>query len=184
MRKTQTKIEEYISNIVYERDVTNDKLLHQLFSWILGSFNRPLPRQFQREFDAGFFKPNKLKENVAQGQNCDEYFEFLDDLLGYALGLQAQGIRTSDDSRQMHNACSIFHKIIDIWLIDIKLEDEKRAKDAATRKAEQDEAEVPQVPVQVKDDKAWDYEDKDGPWHEKTTPEQNSVVNQKYLRFR
>ena len=53
MHVTQKKIENVITNMVnnHKHKVTTDELLQPLFSWILVSFDRPLPVKFESKFD-------------------------------------------------------------------------------------------------------------------------------------
>ena len=165
MYLTQKKIENAITNIVHKHDVTTDELLHPLFSWILGSFDRPLPAKFAREFDPGLFKKNHLKTNVAHGKGNYDHFEFLTHLLGYALALQAQ---TSDATKMRRDPASTFHEILDIWSEEL-MDEQHRAKDQRARaketvikkphKHEPDVPKVPKVPDSWEDDDAWDEED-------------------------
>jgi hypothetical protein len=175
MYKTQKKIEATILKLLNGGEVTTDELLQPVFSWILGSFNRPLPEKFKRRFDPELFKQNSLKENVAHGGGNYKHFEFLDDLLGYALGLQAQ---TSDASTTRQNPVFTLHEILDIWSEDVDEEERSakeqrakakqsakeqraKAKERVSKKPEQHKPEVPKVPT-VPDsweDAAWDEDD-------------------------
>jgi hypothetical protein len=164
MYLTQKKIETAIVNILNGRKVTTDELLQPVFSWILGSFDRPLPAKFARFFDPELFKQNRLKENVAHGVGNYKHFEFLDDLLGYALGLQAQ---TSDASKMRQNPVFTLHEILDIWSEEVEKEEQSakeqraKAKERVSKKPEQHKPEVPKVPT-VPDsweDAAWDEDD-------------------------
>ncbi len=175
MYLTQKKIEATILKLLNGGDVTTDELLQPVFSWILGSFNRPLPEKFKRRFDPDLFKQNSLKENVAHGGGNYKHFEFLDDLLGYALGLQA---RTTDVYKLRQNPVFTLHEILDIWSEDVDEEERSakeqrakakqsakeqraKAKERVSKKPEQHKPEVPKVPT-VPDsweDAAWDEDD-------------------------
>jgi hypothetical protein len=167
MHVTQTKIVNAITNIVNndKHKVTTDELLQPLFSWILRSFDRPLPAKFAREFDPGLFSKSPLKTDVAHGKGSGKHFEFLTHLLGYALALQAQ---TSDATKMRRDPASTFHEILDIWSEELENE-QRRAKDQRARaretvskkphKHEPEVPKVPKVPDSWEDDDAWDDED-------------------------
>jgi len=148
MYLTQKKIETAILNILNDHDVTTDELLHPVFSWILGSFDRPLPAKFARNFDPELFKKNPLKTNVALGEGSDEHFDFLKDLLSYTRGLQA---RTSDAGKSREDPVCILYEILDIWSRDVEDEEKRskeqraRAKEPVSKKPEQHKPEVPEV---------------------------------------
>ena len=164
MYLTQKKIETAIFNILNGHAVTTDELLQPVFSWILGSFDRPLPAKFARKFDPGLFEQNPLKTNVACGEGSYDHFEFLRDLLSYALALQG---RTSDAGKTRQDPVFTLHEILDIW--SQELENEKqlakdqraKAKETVSKTHHKHEPEVPKVPT-VPDsweDAAWDDED-------------------------
>jgi hypothetical protein len=164
MYLTQKKIETAIVNILNGHEVTTDELLQPVFSWILGSFDRPLPAKFARKFDPELFKQNRLKVDVARGEGSDDHFEVLVQLLGCALALQA---RTSDSDITRQDPVCTLHEILDIWSQEV--EDERQsakdqraeAKKPVSKKPEQHKPEVRKVPT-VPDsweDAAWDDED-------------------------
>jgi hypothetical protein len=150
MYLTKKKIEEAILNILNNHAVTTDELLQPLFAWILGSFDRPLPVKFAREFDPDLFKKNPLKENVARGQDSYEHFVFLKDLLAYTLALQA---RTSDATKMRRDPAYTFHEILDIWSRELKNEQQcskeqrAKAKETVSKTSHKHEPEVPKVPT-------------------------------------
>ena len=165
MHATQTKIVNAITNILNKRDVTTDELLQPLFSWILGSFDRPLPAKFAREFDPGLFEKNPLKKDLSHGKGNYDHFEFLTHLLGYALALQA---RTSDATKIRRDPASTFHEILHIWSEELMDEQHRtkeqraRAKETVSKTPHKHEPEVPKVPKvpdSWEDDDAWDEED-------------------------
>jgi hypothetical protein len=164
MYLTQKKIETAIVNILNGHKVTTDELLQPVFSWILGSFDRPLPAKFARKFDPELFIQNSLKQDVARGKGSDDHFEVLVQLLGFALALEA---RTSDSDITRQDPVCTLHEILDIW--SEELENEKqlakdqrtRAKKTVSKTSHKHKPEVPKVPT-VPDsweDAAWDDED-------------------------
>jgi hypothetical protein len=160
------KIVNAITNIVNndKHKVTTDELLQPVFSWILRSFDRPLPAKFAREFDPGLFEKSPLKTDVAHGKGSGKHFEFLTHLLGYALALQA---RTSDATKMRRDPAYTFREILDIWSRELKDEQQRskeqraKAKETVSKTSHKHEPAVPKVPT-VPDsweDEAWDDDD-------------------------
>jgi hypothetical protein len=131
MRKTQVRIKTIMSSIDGKQNLELETfdLLPCVLSLILGSFDRRLPTTLNGgndTFAADFFRPNALKENVAKGQTSHEYFDFLKDLLAYALTLRI-GIHATRMPPVVREQVDSFHNIINVWLKEIQ--DEKRTKE-------------------------------------------------------